>query len=209
MRGLDEEFELYKKQNKTDDLTYEYVEVAKRKEDRSKKSKKDKSKARKAKAIAFALTFTIIGYSAANVVDVVKPYVSGAVEYSKIHSEMSFLQEDFSKTKEGYLLGLEIKYEQPDSFLEEVTEIDMNNEENIYYNPNTGNKEGTLVDYYKNLDEYVKSKDSQSRGYFQMVQRQNELLDLFGMKPADFIYTQAELEKILANQENVSSLGGK
>lgn len=186
----------------------DYQAVQRQKAERRREIEQAKRKQRKVRAISYLLVLALgfgTGYTVASEVG---HYIKGGIEYSSNQTEMAGMWENFSMTKDGYLLGLDVKYEEA-GFFEEVTEIDYENPENVHINPNTGKKQGALVDYFDALDRYFMENQKDGKGYYEMVKRQNELLDLFGVKHATFIYSQDELIEIINSRSNSNSLGGK
>lgn len=185
-------------------IDIDYKELEKRKSDRKEKRARDnRIRARRMKAGAAALILCA-GYGLHSLADLAKPYLKAVSDYEKESTEMARIMEEYSKTEEGYKLGLGLQYREAGFGGPMV--VDKDSEKNVTVID--GKKVGAYPDYLEALNRYYESHSKDGNNYYESLNKQNEILKMFGLKPVDSIYTDEEIAALANDNIDSFSMGG-
>ena len=182
------------------------VAVPKTQVKREKRKSNTKTLNKRFKAFIVAC-FVVAGLaSSPKMVEIVKPYATAVTVCIGDNATVSNLWEHFINN-DGYLDRFEMVCSTSDDGRDLV--IDFDNPANMWVSPQTGEKVGPAVSYYKKFDQYV-SKNNGGVGYFEIVHRDNEQRQVLGLEPISAgPYSPEELDEMFTkNESNELTNGG-
>lgn len=157
----------------------------------------------KSKALMFLLVLGFVtGVGAKATYDAVAPIVKVYVQNQADSISLSGWQENFSTSKAGYFLDMEVKREHNSIFNDGPVPFDYDDPENLSVTAD-GEKVGAIVDYFDAFDRYLES--STGTGYYETKYEQMQRLVSIGKDPdsIDCIYSYDELSEMFSNDKGL------